>query len=101
MNSAFFLGFADAANFAATNTPLYLTPIIIAVVIVLIGITIFLAFFLKKIITNSIIGAIIWFLAVFVFKVQLPLIPSFVISVIFGAAGIGTMLLLSALGLLV
>lgn len=101
MNSAFFLGFADAANFAATNTPLSLTPIIIAVVIVLIGITIFLAFFLKKIITNSIIGAIIWFLAVFVFKVQLPLIPSFVISVIFGAAGIGTMLLLSALGLLV
>ncbi len=105
-----FLDFGSSADFvseSAQNTiyteatkviPFSLELVLI--VIVLIAITIFIAFFLKKIIVNSIIGGVIWFVSVFVFNVQLPLIPSFVVSVIFGPAGIGTLLLLSALGLI-
>ncbi len=105
-----FLNFGESANFTPlpTQEALYsqaaqIIPFnieLVILVIILIAITIFIAFFLKKVIVNSILGGIIWALAVFVFKVQLPLIPSFVISVLFGPAGIGTLLLLSALGLL-
>lgn len=106
-----FIDFASGANFVSdvTQEPIYTQAVqaipfsfeLLFIVIVLIAITIFIMFFLKKLIVNSIVGGIIWFLAVFVFKVNLPLIPSFVVSVIFGPAGIGTLLLLSALGLLV
>ncbi|MDD4251047.1 MAG: hypothetical protein PHX27_02540 [Candidatus ainarchaeum sp.] len=74
--------------------------------LILIGIgliiaTIIIIFFLKKIIINSVIGLVIWGIALFVFNIPLPLIPSLVVSIIIGPAGIGTMLLLNAFGLLV
>jgi hypothetical protein len=107
-----FLNFGEGANFvpvaqetiyteAAKVIPFSLELVLI--VIVLIAITIFIMFFLKKVIINSILGGIIWFVAVFIFNVQIGpslFIPSFVISVIFGPAGIGTILLLVALGLI-
>ncbi|VVB74715.1 Uncharacterised protein [uncultured archaeon] len=100
--------FAKGINFnqpvaEATNIGLSLigNPTILIIGIVLIAVTIFLFFFLKKIITNSILGGIIWFASIYVFHVQLPVIPSFVISVLFGPAGIGAMLLLKFFGLLV
>jgi Zn-dependent protease with chaperone function len=123
------LGFADSVNFftstaaatattatsAATNTgmapgllqaaqsalpSLPISPIFLILGIALIAVTIFLLFFLKKIVMNSVLGAVIWFVSVFVFGVKLPLLPSFVISIIFGPAGIGTMLVLAVFGLL-
>jgi len=103
-----FSDFAKGINFnqpvaEATNIGLSLigNPTILIIGIVLIAVTIFLFFFLKKIITNSILGGIIWFVSIYIFHVQLPLIPSFVISVLFGPAGIGAMLLLKFFGLLV
>ena len=49
---------------------------------------------------NSIFGGIIWAIAVLVLKINLPIIPSLVVSIIIGPAGIGTMLLLNAFGLI-
>ncbi len=103
-----FSDFAKGINFNqpvtdATNIGLSLVgnPTVLIIAIVLIAATIFLFFFLKKIITNSILGGIIWFVSIYIFHVQLPLVPSFVISVLFGPAGIGAMLLLKFFGLLV
>ena len=74
--------------------------IIIGIGIVLIVGTIFILFFLKKIIMNSVLGLIFWAIVVYGFNIQLPLIPSLVVSLVLGPAGIGAMLILNALGLL-
>jgi hypothetical protein len=76
-------------------------PTILIIGVILIAVTIFILFFLKKVITNSILGAAIWVISIYFFHIELPLIPSFVISVIIGPAGIGTMLLLKFFGLMV
>ncbi len=86
---------------ASTATNLVANPTILVIGIILIIATIFILFFLKKVITNSILGAVIWGISIYFFHIELPLIPSFVISVIIGPAGIGTMLLLKFFGLLV
>ena len=107
LNSILLQGFAGDANFitqAAVDTiakTVTFDPTMVIIGIVLIVITLFLIFFVRKIILNSIIGAVMWGLAVFVFGVKLPTVASFVIAVIFGPAGIGTLLVLSALHLLV
>ena len=75
-------------------------PIFIVVGIVLIIATLFILFFLKKFIMNSIFGGIIWAVTVLILKIELPVIPSLVVSIIIGPAGIGTMLLLNAFGLI-
>jgi len=72
----------------------------ILVGIILIIITIFIFFFLKKIIVNSILGVIIWAGAVFLFNMNIPLLPSLVVSIIFGPAGIGVMIVLKVFGLI-
>lgn len=108
-----FLDFGKNVSFVPENTTQTIfteaTKVIpfsielVIIVLILIAITIFILFFLKKAIINSIIGGAIWFVAVFIFNVQLGpalLIPSFVISVLFGPAGIGTILLLVALGII-
>ena len=73
-------------------------PAVLIIAIILIGVSIFLFFFLKRILVNSLIGLVIWGIVTFIFPVNLPFIPSFIISVLFGAAGIGTMLILKFLG---
>jgi hypothetical protein len=97
------LGFADGVNFVAEEGVNFLPvnqPLFIVVGIGLIIATLIIIFFLKKIIINSVLGGIIWAIAIFVFKVNLPTIPSLIVSIVIGPAGIGTMLLLNALGLL-
>jgi len=99
----FLLGFADGIGFVTEEATTFFpvnTPLFIIVGIGLIIATLFIIFFLKKIIMNSILGGIIWVVAIFVLKINLPTIPSLVVSIIIGPAGIGTMLLLNALGLL-
>ncbi|MEK6958803.1 MAG: hypothetical protein AABW59_02030 [archaeon] len=105
INSLATQGFAEGANFFSQNVQVATgsTHNLWAIVIVglaLIVATIILLFLLKKIMENSILGVVIWAASIFIFQVQLPLFPSFVVSVIFGPAGIGTMLLLYALGIL-
>jgi len=84
---------------AAGNVISFVNPTILIAAVILIAVTIFLLLFLKKIIMNSVLGGILWAISVFVFNAQLPLIPSFVISVIFGPAGLGAMIILKFFGL--
>ncbi|MBI5884761.1 hypothetical protein HZB89_01540 [archaeon] len=70
----------------------------IGLALIIAGIVLFM--FLKKIIVNSLLGLGLFIIFKFVFSIQLPFIPALVISVIFGPAGIGTMLLLKFLGLM-
>ncbi|MBN2127153.1 MAG: hypothetical protein JW703_02040 [Candidatus Diapherotrites archaeon] len=74
--------------------------LVFAVGLILIIAAIAVILSLKKIIINSVLGLIGWAVTVFVFKVSLPFIPSLVISVIFGLAGIGVMLLLKFFGIM-
>ena len=93
--------FGAAPSAATQAINLINNPTVLVAGIILIAVTIFLLFFLKKVIVNSILGGIIWVVSVVIFHVELPMIPSFVIAVIFGPAGIGAMLLLKFFGLLV
>lgn len=68
--------------------------------IALIIVTVLLFFFIKKIIVNSVLGLALFLIIKYVFVVELPFIPALVISIIFGPAGIGVMLLLKFFGLL-
>lgn len=101
----FFLNFASDVDFTqpvetATSLIPLDTPFFVIIGIVLIVATIFILFFLKKIITNSITGLIVWGLAIYIFNIPLPFIPSLIISIVIGPAGIGAMILLQAFGLL-
>ncbi|MEM0359941.1 MAG: hypothetical protein QXK06_01210 [Candidatus Diapherotrites archaeon] len=75
-------------------------PAILATAIALIIVTVLIIVFLKKIIINSILGLIAWALVFFVFQIEMPLIPSLVASIVFGLAGIGSVLLLKFFGVL-
>ena len=72
--------------------------ILIAIGIAFIIIAILIFFWLKKILINSIAGIIISLILIFGLKMTLPLIPTLIISAIFGPAGIGVMLLLKLFG---
>ncbi len=90
-------GAAESAGSAALSiagNPLLLVG---GIVLVIAALVIF--FFLKKIIINSILGIVAWAILTFVFQVELPFIPSLAISVIFGLAGIGAMLVMKFFGM--
>ena len=74
-------------------------PTILAAGIVLIIAAVLIFVFLKKIVVNSIAGLIVWAIVSFVFHIELPFIPSLVISIVFGLAGIGALLLAKFMGL--
>jgi hypothetical protein len=88
---------AQATSNAAL--PLLNDPVILLVGIGLVVLTIVLILFLKKIIVNSILGAVLWGLATYVFHVELPFLPSLLISLLFGPAGIGAFMVLRFLGI--
>gem|GEM_PF-1743687 len=75
-------------------------PEILVIGIALVIIAIVMIFFIKKIIINSILGLIAWAVLNYYFKIQLPFIPSLAVSLIFGLAGVGAMLVLKFFGLL-
>lgn len=75
-------------------------PAILLAGIALIVVGIIILVFLKKIIINSLLGAIAWAIATYAFGIQLPFLPSLIASIIFGLPGIGTMLLLKFIGAL-
>lgn len=88
---------AGNATNAASN--ILGNPVWLIVGIVLIVVTILLLLFLKKIIVNSILGFILFVAVKFGLGIGLPTIPALVVSIIFGPAGIGVMLLLKFFGL--
>lgn len=101
-----FLLFASDINFTpaaeeATAIATDLLPFVILAGIILIIGTVFIIFFLRRIIVNSILGLIFWAIVVYGLQIPLPFIPSLVVSLILGPAGIGAMLILNALGILV
>lgn len=73
-------------------------PKILAIGLALVVLTIIIIFFLKKIIINSVLGVAAWVLLVYVIKIEMPFFPSLVLSIIFGLAGIGSILVLKFLG---
>lgn len=75
-------------------------PTILAIGIVLVIVTIIILFFLKRIIINSILGIVCWIAIQYLFAIKFPFIPSLIVSIVFGPAGIGVMLLLRFLGML-
>ena len=90
----------DAAN-AVGETALAFAadPTLLIGGIILIVLAVVVIFFLKRVIVNSILGLVVWGILTFLLGVNLPLIPSLVVSVVFGLAGIGVLLLLRFLGL--
>ncbi len=88
---------AEGAGNAALN--LAGNPAILIGGIILIAGALVIFFFLKKIIVNSLLGVGAWVVLTYVFHVELPFIPSLAVSVIFGLAGIGAMLVLRFFGL--
>lgn len=69
-----------------------------AIVLIVLGILVLA--FLKKIIVNSVLGAIAWAVLQYVFGVNLPFAASLVVSIIFGLPGTGVLLLLRFLGII-
>ena len=67
---------------------------ILVIGFILIISTVLILIHLKKIIVNSALGLIAWAVMVFVLKIELQLIPTIVISAIFGLAGVGVILIL-------
>ena len=72
---------------------------LIAVAIILIIATVAVLFFVKKFIVNTVLGLIAWAIVVYLLNVNLPFIPSLVVSAVFGPAGVGVMLFLRFFGL--
>ena len=91
--------FTQPAASATKAISVFSDPTLIIAAIILIAVTIFILFFLKKVIINSILGGIILLISYFGFGVQLPLLPSLAVSIIFGPAGVGVMIILKFLGL--
>ena len=89
------LDFLNAGLFASAGSVLWSNPLMaLGIGVGLIIVTVLLFLFLKKIILNSIIGLILFLILKFGFGVSLPLIPAFVLSVLFGPAGIGAVIVL-------
>jgi len=80
-------------SFVQSNTGLIVTAVaFIIIAIIVIG-------FLKQILINSVLGIIAWALLQYVFQVKLSFWVSLIVSIIFGLAGIGVLLVLKVLGL--
>jgi hypothetical protein len=79
----------EAAKALASN------PSILVVGVLLIAAAIVIFYFMKKLIVNSILGFVGWILLlVFVGIKEALIIPTLAVSVIFGLAGVGALLLL-------
>jgi len=73
-------------------------PKLIIIGIILIIITIVIIKFFKNIILNSVIGVVGVLILNFIFGIKLPFIITLIASAIFGAAGLGIMLVLKFFG---
>jgi len=74
-------------------------PLVLGVGIAFVIIAILIIVFMKKIILNSILGVAAWVILTVIFKIELPFLPSIAVSLVFGLAGIGVMLILKFAGI--
>ncbi|HID09182.1 TPA: hypothetical protein EYP13_03055 [Candidatus Micrarchaeota archaeon] len=74
-------------------------PVLLLAGVGLVALAVFVVFFLKRVIVNSILG-LVAFAVLWVLGIRLPFIVTLVVSVVFGLAGVGTMLILYFFGLL-
>jgi len=88
-----------AENVGSAALQLAGNPVLLVGGIILVVAAVLIFLFLKKIIINSILGIAAWLLLTYLFHVELPFIPSLAVSIIFGLAGIGAMLVLRFFGL--
>ena len=93
------ISFAFPQNPAIQAASFAMNPNVLIAGVILIVVSVVIFTFLKKIMEHAVMGVIAWTLTIFVFKIQLPLMPSLVVSVILGPAGIGVMLILKFFGL--
>jgi hypothetical protein len=73
-------------------------PAVLAAGIGLVIATVLLIVMLKKIIINSVLGIIAWAVLTYVWHIEMPFVPSLVLSIVFGLGGIGSILVLKFLG---
>lgn len=91
----------DATNALGETAMNFLgDPAILVIGILFIIVTVIVLYFLKKIVINSILGVIAWAILYYAFNVQLPFWASLIVSIIFGLAGLGALLVLRFLGLM-
>jgi hypothetical protein len=77
-----------------TFDPLYLVYAVILIVLTVIFIKV-----LKNVIINSVIGVVALLFLYYVLNIKLPFILTLIVTVIFGPAGLGVMLILRFFGL--
>ena len=83
---------------AVTGTQVHLSTMTLLAGIGLVALAIFLVFFLKRLIVNSILG-LVAFLVLKFLGVDLPFLLTLIVSILFGLAGVGTVLVLHFFGL--
>ena len=88
-----------ADNAAANALLLVNDPVVLLAGLGLIVLTVLLILFLKRVIVNSILGGILWVLSTYVFHIELPFFASLLVSILFGPAGLGALMVLGFLGL--
>lgn len=86
------------AAMSAVQEVTHADPMLLLAGIGLVALAIFLIFFLKRVIVNSILG-LVAFAVLWAFGIKLPFVVTLVVSVLFGLAGVGTMLILYFFGL--
>jgi hypothetical protein len=75
-------------------------PEVLVIGIALIIIAVVVLFLIKRIVINSILGLIAWSILKYYFQVELPFMASLAVSMLFGLAGVGTLLILKFFGVL-
>ncbi len=93
-----FLFLAAEVTKEGTKKIIELNPILLVYAIVLIILTIIFIRFLKNVIVNSVIGVVALLFLYYVLKIKLPFILTLIVTVIFGPAGLGVMLVLKFFG---
>lgn len=94
-----FLNFLSTGLVGSVGATIMAQPLLaLGIGIGLIILTILLFLFIKKIILNSIIGLVLFLILKIGFGISVPFVPAFVLSVIFGPAGLGVIIVLKFFG---
>ncbi|MEW6294870.1 MAG: hypothetical protein AB1467_01070 [Candidatus Diapherotrites archaeon] len=88
---------ANTAQGAVSNVLAGNWMILLAGIIFIIA-AVVIFFVLKHLIANTVLGLIAWAIIHFVFHIELPFIATLIVTVIFGLAGLGVMVVLKFLG---
>jgi hypothetical protein len=87
----------EVAN-EGTKKVIEFNPILLVYAVVLIILTVIFIRFLKNVIVNSVIGVVALLFLYYVLNIKLPFILTLIVTVIFGPAGLGVMLVLKFFG---